>query len=88
MNISLHIERLVLDSAMDPRARRAFQSGLERELTRLLTSQGLDRAWTSGAAFPQLRVDAVQWKGHEGPADMGAQVARTVYRGLSQPEKP
>jgi len=43
MNISLHIERLVLDSAVEPRARQAFRSGFERELTRLLTAQGLDR---------------------------------------------
>ncbi len=86
MNISLHIDRLVMDTSLSPAGRKAFQGALQSELTRLLSRGGVSRSFQSGAAVPEVRVDALRRTGRESPADLGVEVARTVYGGLKRPD--
>jgi hypothetical protein len=85
MNIQVHIERLFLDGIDIPAGQRPLlQQAVETELSRLLTEGGLHPALLSGGAMPSLRVNATQWSGDHDAAQLGQQVARTVYRAIGQ----
>ena len=85
MNINLHIERLVLDGL--PIARHEgplVQAAVEAELSRLLTAQGLSPALSNGGALPAVRGDSIQLASGSSPAQLGTQIAQSVYGGLSK----
>ncbi len=85
--ISLHIERLVLDDLPLTAAQAArMQSGLERELARLIAEDGDVGAWTAGAvraappaatAAPAMRWDATR------PYQLGRALAGNVFASLT-----
>ncbi|WP_297324640.1 hypothetical protein [Nitrosomonas sp.] len=82
MNISLHIERLVLDGVtIAPNQRHLLQASVEAELTRLLTDGGLAPSLTHGIALPRLSASSMQLTGNN-PAQLGQQIAQSVYGGI------
>ncbi|HWC95657.1 MAG TPA: hypothetical protein VG456_02875 [Candidatus Sulfopaludibacter sp.] len=76
--VELHIEELVLDG-FSRRDRFSIADAVERELTRLIAEQGLQRPASVES------VDGGRFKTAPAakPHAIGAQVANSVYRGLS-----
>lgn len=83
MNINLHIERLVLDGLPIGRHQVSFlQAAVEAELTRLLTENGLSSHLQNGGAVPSLNANSIQLTSGNGPAQMGTQIAQSIYSGV------
>ncbi len=82
-NIHLHIERLILDGLPIERAQAPqIQAAVEAELARLLTENGLGADWQTGGAVPSVNANAIQLAQGSSPAQMGAQIAQSVYSGI------
>ena len=85
MNINLHIERLILDGLpFEARHRAMLQTEIETELARLLTQNNIAANWQSGGAVPDVRADAIQLTTHDNPAQLGRQIAGSVYGGIGK----
>lgn len=83
MNISLHIDRLILDGISISHAQRPLlQAAVEAELGRLLTEGGMGAEWRSGGAVPSLSTPAIQLSPEGNPTQWGHQIAQSVYRGI------
>ena len=83
MNITVHIERLILDGLAIPPGQRLFlQAAVTAELNRLLTEGGLSSAFLSGGAVPSLRAGNIHLAGDNQPNQLGTQVAQVVYSGI------
>lgn len=83
MNITLHIERLILDGIpISASQRPVLQEAVTAELTRLLAEGGLSPAFLSGGAVPSLRTGNIQLSGDSQPTQLGTHVAQAVYGGL------
>ena len=88
MKIQVDIERLILDGVDIPAGQRPLlQAAVETELARLLTAGGLNPAYLSGGATPNIRANAVQWSGGSEVDQLGQQVARSVYGGIGAVEE-
>jgi hypothetical protein len=84
MNISFHIERLVLDGIdISQRERPLLQMAVESELARLLVEGGLSRSLSSGGAYPTLATAPIQLTDQH-PAHLGQQIAQAVYGGIGR----
>ena len=82
-SIRLHIERLILDGLPIDRSQASdLQAAVEAELARLLTENGLGAHWQAGGAVPSVPASAVQLAQGSSPAEIGAQIARSVYSGI------
>jgi len=82
-NIHLHIERLILDGLPIERAQGPHvQAAVEAELARLLTENGLGATSGAGGAVPSVRARAIQLRSGSSPAEMGIQIAQSVYSGI------
>ncbi len=82
-DIHLHIERLILDGLPIEHSQGALvQAAVEAELTRLLTANGLASQLQSGGALPRLNANAIQLTRGGSPAQIGQQIAQSVYGGL------
>ena len=81
--IELHIEELVLDG-FAPGDRYGIADALERELTRLLTTHGLNPTQAARLEGTQLDAGTARLKPDSTPRTTGAEVARTVYGGLTR----
>jgi hypothetical protein len=85
MNVNLHIERLILDGLpFEARHRAALQAEIEIELARLLTENGVAANWQSGGAVPSLRADAIQISAQNSPAEIGRQIAGSIYGSIGK----
>jgi hypothetical protein len=85
MNVSIHIERLILDGlAFTPGQVALVQAAFEAELGRLLAGGGLSPELAAGAAVPSLPGGTVRVAAGGSPARFGRQVARAVYGGLGR----
>jgi hypothetical protein len=83
MNINLHIERLVLDGLPIEGSQAAHvQAAVETELTRLLTENGLTWDFQLGIASPVIHASSLQLALGSKPAQLGRQIAHSVYSGL------
>ncbi len=83
MNINLHIERLILDGLPIERSQAPHvQAAVEAELTRWLTEDGLAADLLAGGALPSVRANAIQLTSGSNPAQMGAQIAQSIYSGI------
>jgi hypothetical protein len=83
MNIDLHIDRLVLEGLPIGAAQGPLvQAAVEAELSRLLTEQGPAARLQSGGALPSLRASPVRLVPGSTPAQVGVQIARSVYGGM------
>jgi hypothetical protein len=84
MKINLHIERLVLDGlSLAPGQGDIVRAAVESELARLLGEGGMAPAAQEGIALPGLRVSAINLSADSGPAQIGQQIAQSVYGGLN-----
>jgi|WetSurMetagenome_2_1015567.scaffolds.fasta_scaffold488573_2 hypothetical protein len=82
-SIQLHIERLVLDGVdIAPGQRHVLQASVTAELTRLLTDGGLAPGLVQGIALPRLSTGGIQLAGDNHPAQLGRQIAQSVYGGI------
>ena len=80
--VTLHVERLVLDGLGLTRAQGAIvQRAFERELARLVVHSEQGAAW-QGSRIPSVAATAVQTDGSVRPAQLGRDVARSVYSTL------
>ncbi len=83
MKVEVHIEELVLHGF--PRAdRRRIAAALQRELTRLISEQGVPRHVESGVETARLDGGSFEAPASGSPAIVGARVARAVYGGLNR----
>ncbi len=83
MAIELRIDRLVLEGLPLSAAQGALvQRAVELELARLLAEGGLAESWHTGGAAPLIQGGAITLSPGGGPAQLGAQIAQSVYSGL------
>lgn len=86
-DIHLHIEQLILDGLPIERGQGSqVQAAIEAELARLLTQNGLAADLLAGGALPNVRASAIQLAPNSTPAQMGAQIAQSVYSGIGKAE--
>jgi len=82
MNITLHIERLVLDGVpIAPDQRHLLQASVEAELSRLLTNGGLSPTLAQGTAVPWVSTHGIQLTNNN-PTQIGQHIAQSVYGGI------
>jgi hypothetical protein len=85
MKICVHIDELVLHglpvtSLQGPRIQRA----VETELRHLLFSKGLAQEFQTSGSRPSVRADTFSVTPSSTPAQLGKQIARSVYRGIGK----
>ena len=83
VTVSLHIEELVLHG-FAPADRHAIAAGVQAELVRLLTEQGLPRSMMAGADRGQIDTVPVQVSPGARPQAMGRQIARSIMGGMGE----
>jgi hypothetical protein len=82
VRIDLHIDRLVLDGIdLDHAQRPLLQAAVEAELGRLLAEGGLG-ALAAGGAVPSVKAGGFEMSGEGSPAQLGKQIAGSVYGGI------
>lgn len=82
-DIHLHIERLVLDSLPIGQAHGPqVQAAVEAELSRLLAEHGLAARLQGGGAAPSIAVAGIQLAPGSSPAQLGRQIAQSVFGGI------
>jgi hypothetical protein len=85
MKVSLHIERLVLDGLPIERAQGpTVKAAVEAELSRLIADGGISSEMMAGGAVPSVSTDSIQTARGASPANIGRQIARSVYGGLGR----
>jgi hypothetical protein len=85
MNINLHIERLILDGLpLEARDGAAIRAAVEAELARLLTENGELSNRQTGYATPRISADAVQIAAQSDPAQIGQQIAGSIYGSIGK----
>ena len=85
MNISLHIERLILDGLPVGSEQGArVQAAVEGELARLLAAGGLAPSLQAGGAVPSVQGSAIKLSGENNSAQLGQQIAQAVYQGIGK----
>ena len=83
MNISVHVERLVLEGlSVSVSERPLLQVAIEAELTRLLRHGGLADELQAGAALTQVPAGTVRVATESSPKDLGTDIAHAVHQGL------
>jgi hypothetical protein len=85
MNITVHIERLIIDGislahSQCPR----LQATVEAELARLLATNGLASNLQTHGSWPSLTVAPIELQGTSEPSQLGMQIAQAVYRGIGK----
>lgn len=81
--IELHIEELVLHG-FAPADRHRIGDAVQRELTRLLTEQGMPASLVQRGEMARLDGGAFEIARGSRSEAIGAQVAQAVYGGLSR----
>jgi hypothetical protein len=80
MNITVHIERLVLDGVpVAPADRPVLQAALEAELGRLLAAGGPGLAGWSSSATPLLAAEPLRLPADGAPGRLGEAIATAVH---------
>jgi hypothetical protein len=79
MKLDLHIEELVLYD-LPHHHRHAVVASIERELTRLFTENGVPPAWDG---HTHIQVGDISITATGRPEAIGAQIAQTIYSGLT-----
>jgi len=82
MNINLHIESIVLDGIdLSRRDRPLLQEAIQSELSQLLAIQGFSPRTLAQA---QLVTNPIQLANQNQPAQLGQQIATSVYRRINR----
>jgi hypothetical protein len=85
MNITVHIERLILDGiALPHRHRLVVQAAMEEELARLLARDGLSIDFQQSHVQQRVLAGVLEVKDTDEPAVLGRNIARAVYKGIGQ----
>lgn len=85
MNITVHIERLILDGIAVPhRHRPLIQAAMEEELARLLVRDGLSIDFQQSHMQQHVQAGVLEIKDTDEPAILGMNIARAVYKGIGQ----
>jgi hypothetical protein len=85
MNVSLHIERLVLEGLpVEAADAPALQAAVEAELTRLLAEQGIAREMQAGGAYAETRGGILPPHSWTAPEVLGREIGRAVYGGIGR----
>jgi hypothetical protein len=87
MNINLHIERLILDGLpLEAKDGAAIRAAVETELARLLSQNAVIAAGLEigGGATPSLRADPIQVTAQSSPAQIGREIAGSIYGGIDK----
>lgn len=85
VRVRLHVERLVLEGIEVTLAERAaLQLSLEVELGQLLAGGGVSPDLRRGVAVPAVRAKGFEMRAEGGGADLGGQIARSVYGGIGK----
>jgi hypothetical protein len=82
VNVELHIEELVLHGFPQDYGHRIGE-GVQQELSRLFTEQGLPPSLSHGGDIPRLDAGAFEMNTDLGAHAVGAHVARALYGGMS-----
>ena len=81
--IELHIEELVLHG-FAPGERYMIGNAVERELTRLLSENGIPTSLRSENAVDKIKGGTFDAAPNAKPPAIGRQIAQAVYQGLGQ----
>ncbi len=82
-SIEIHVEELVL-YGFPPEQRDRIGAAFERQLTRLVVSDGLPQSVAEIDEVAHLDGGTIGLMPGAGPEDTGAQIARAVYGGLGE----
>jgi len=83
MNISIHIERLILDGlSLAQRDRSRLQAAIEEELARLLANGSLAVDLCTPGMLPRLTGGTLELTGDEEPRLLGKRIAEAIYGGI------
>jgi hypothetical protein len=83
MNISVSIERLILDGLpIAQRDRSRLQAAIEEELSRLLAAGSLAVDLHTAGMLPRLSGGTLDLSGNEDPRLLGKRIAQAVYGGI------
>ena len=82
-SVELNIEQLVLHG-FPTRDRYRIARAIQRELTRLFTEQGVPASLTTASSINRLDADDLRMATNARAETVGAQVAQSIYRGMSQ----
>jgi len=84
MNVTVHIERLILDGiAVPQRHRPQLQTALEAELARLIAADGLAVDVQPGGILPRMAGGELPLEDGD-PELLGKRIALAVYKGIGQ----
>ena len=85
MNISIRIERLVIDGPPIAYSQRShLKDSIEAELVRLLTIGSLAPDLCTSGRLPRLTAGEIELQGDEEPQQLGKYIANALYRGIGQ----
>jgi hypothetical protein len=85
MNITVHIERLILDGIVLPhRHRPVVQAAMEEELARLLARDGLSIDFQQSHVQQRVLAGVLEVNDTDEPVVLGRNIARAVYKGIGQ----
>jgi hypothetical protein len=79
--VRLRIDELRLHG-FAPSDRYSIADAVERELGRLLETEGLPPGFAGGIALDRIDAGSIQLAGASKPAEIGARIARAIYGGL------
>jgi hypothetical protein len=85
MNVTINIERLVLDGISIPYHQQPLlQRAVETELRHLCTDSGLVNNLKSGGAVPYFAAGNIQVADENDPNKLGQKIAQAVYERLDR----
>ena len=85
MNITVHIERLILDGIPLPQRHRPLvQVAMEEELARLLALDGLASDFQQSHVQQHVMAGVLEVKDNDEPTVLGRNIARALYKGIGK----
>lgn len=85
MNINLQIEQILLEGVdLSYRERLQLQAAVEGELSQMVIAKGLPPHLQQGGKIPALPL-SMNFSDNSTPAQMGSQIARSIYQGINNP---
>lgn len=84
-NVEIHIEELIL-RGMPPGSKRGLAEAIEAEVRRLIEVGGLPPGWENAGGSLRLPGGRFEVDAKSKPAAIGAEVARGLHGGWSDPK--
>jgi len=83
MNITFHIERLILDGLpISSHDAPLVRAAVEAELTRLFTERGIVPSPRASTMVPHARAGSINLAPNVRPAKLGHEIAGAVYKSI------